>query len=56
MIDRDKLRQVLNAVFMIGAVITIILYFAVDDKHAFFYVGILSLCIKMAEFIVRFTR
>lgn len=38
---------------MIGAVVTILLYVTLENKQAFFYVGIASLCVKVAEFIIR---
>jgi hypothetical protein len=40
--------------FLIGTAITVILYFAVDSREPFFYAGITSMTLKMAEFILRF--
>ena len=54
--DTDKIRQWLNALFMIGALASVILYFAMDDKQVFFYVCLTSLCLKVVEFFIRFTR
>ncbi|MBQ7361493.1 MAG: hypothetical protein IJW68_03260 [Bacteroidaceae bacterium] len=49
-----KIRYVLNTLFLIGAVVTVILYITVDSREPFFYAGITSLTLKMAEFILRF--
>ena len=54
--DRDKLRTVLNTLFMIGALSSIILYFALEDRHPFFYVCAASLFLKMMEIILRIMR
>ena len=51
----DKIRNVLNILFMIGAVASIILYFSLgDDNSIFFYVCGASLFLKMREFVLRF--
>ena len=53
--NHDRIRAVLNALFMIGAVISVILYFTIgDDKTLFFYVCGFSLFVKMMEFVFRF--
>jgi len=51
----DKIRNILNILFMIGAVASIILYFSLgNDKSIFFYVCGASLFLKMMEFVLRF--
>lgn len=51
----DKIRNILNIIFMIGAVASFILYFALgDDKSWFFYVAGASIFVKMIEFVLRF--
>lgn len=51
----DRIRTFLNVLFMIGAFISVILYFTVgDDKTLFFYVCGASLFLKMMEFVFRF--
>lgn len=50
----DKIRYILNTLFLIGTVVTVVLYFAVESREPFFYAGVTSLTIKMAEFILRF--
>lgn len=54
--DTDRIRAVLNVLFMIGALISFILYFALgEDKTVFFYyVCGASLFLKMMEFVFRF--
>ena len=53
--DNDRIRAVLNVLFMIGALISFILYFALgEDKTVFFYVCGASLFLKMMEFVFRF--
>lgn len=53
--DTDRIRVVLNVLFMIGALISVILYFTLgEDKTVFFYVCGASLFLKMMEFVFRF--
>lgn len=53
--DTDRIRAVLNVLFMIGALISFILYFTLgEDKTVFFYVCGASLFLKMMEFVFRF--
>ncbi len=53
--DTDRIRAALNVLFMIGALISVILYFTLgEDKTVFFYVCGASLFLKMMEFVFRF--
>ena len=53
--DTDRIRAVLNVLFMIGALISVILYFTLgEDKTVFFYVCGASLFLKRMEFVFRF--
>ena len=53
--DTDRIRAVLNVLFMIGALISVILYFTLgEDKTVFFYVCGASLFLKLMEFVFRF--
>lgn len=53
--DTDRIRAFLNVLFMIGALISVILYFTLgEDKTVFFYVCGASLFLKMMEFVFRF--
>ena len=54
--NTDKIRLILNIIFMIGAVASVCLYFFVEDTHPFIYVCAASLFIKMVEFFIRFMR
>lgn len=51
----DKLRTILNTVFMLLAVIGLIIYFTVDEQHIL-ALGIIALgmLFKIFEFILRF--
>jgi len=51
-----NIRNILNILFIIGAVVSVILYFAVEDKHIFYYVCGASVFLKLMEFFIRFTR
>ena len=50
-----KLRQMLNIIFMIGAVAGIVVYFAVDNQIGIFIV-LGAMVFKMIEYILRFMR
>lgn len=52
----DKIRNVLNILFMILALAAIILYFAVDDFKIFIYVCGAAVFVKVMEFFIRFTN
>ena len=52
----DKIRNILNILFMIGALISIILYFTADDRTVFLYVCGTTIVVKMMEFFIRFIR
>lgn len=50
----DKIRFILNTLFLAGVVITMILYFIPGWREPFFYCGFITLSIKVIEFILRF--
>ena len=53
----DKIRNVLNILFMILAVAAIITYFvAKDDFKMFIYVCSAAIFVKLMEFFIRFTN
>ncbi|WP_203558327.1 hypothetical protein [Bacteroides sp. 224] len=52
----DKIRGILNSIFLLGTLVSIIVYFAVDDKKIFLYVCGATLFFKMMEFFIRFTN
>jgi len=54
--DVNKTRSLLNMLFLVGVLISMILYFTVDDKKVFLYVCGATLFVKVVEFIIRFTH
>jgi len=53
----DKIRNVLNILFMILALAAIITYFvAKDDFKVFIYVCSAAIFVKLMEFFIRFTN
>jgi len=52
----DKIRSILNILFMIGAVSTIIIYFTVEDPMVMFIVCCFTLLVKFIEYALRFTQ
>ena len=53
--NKAKARQILNIIFMLGALATLVIYFACpDQKILFFSVGFGSVLVKVAEFFIRF--
>lgn len=54
--DKKQLCQLLNTLFLIGFVVTLILYMSLQDRTAFLIVGLTSLFIKLLEYFIRFFR
>ncbi|KAA6338194.1 hypothetical protein EZS27_013789 [termite gut metagenome] len=52
----DKIRSILNILFLIATLVAVIVYFAVDDKKIFLYVGCAAVFVKLVEFFIRFTN
>lgn len=52
----DKIRSFLNLIFLVAAVASIVVYFAVDDKKVFIYVCGAAIFFKVMEFFIRFTN
>ena len=53
----DKIRNVLNILFMVLALAAIIIYFAAkDDFTLFIYVCGAAIFVKLMEFFIRFTN
>ena len=52
--NTDVIRNILNIVFMVLAVIAVIIYFVVDDFTTFIYVCLAAICCKLIEFFLRF--
>lgn len=52
---KTKARQIINIVFMLGALATVIIYFTCpEQKMLFFSVGFGSVLLKVAEYFIRF--
>ena len=54
--ETNKIRTVLNTIFIVLAAASVVLYFVMDDKHPFLYVCGTALAVKLMEFFIRFTR
>lgn len=54
--NTDKIRGVLNLVFLILAVASVIIYFVCDDYKVFMYTCGAAIFIKIMEFFIRFTN
>lgn len=53
----DKIRNILNILFLILAIAAIIVYFAArDDFKLFLYVCGAAIFVKLMEFFIRFTN
>jgi len=52
----DKIRSILNILFMIGAVSTIVIYFTVENQMVMFIVCCFTLLVKFIEYALRFTQ
>ena len=52
--NTDKIRMILNIVFLVLAAIAVIMYFAGADFETFFYVGVAAISTKLIEFFLRF--
>lgn len=51
----NRIRNILNILFMIGALVSVILYFSPGvDRLVFLYVCSTALFLKMVEYILRF--
>lgn len=48
------IRNILNTLFLVGALASIIIYYTVDDKKVFFYVCGATIFVKLMEFFIRF--
>lgn len=51
----SRIRQVLNIIFMLGALAGVIIYFA-SDKFIGTIVILIGMAFKMMEYIIRFMR
>ena len=55
--DTDKLRNILNLIFMLLALMAVIFYFTkADDQRFFLYTCGAAIVVKIAECFIRFTK
>jgi hypothetical protein len=52
----DKVRFILNILFLIFTVITFIQFVTADDANLYFRTGVTALSLKVFEFILRFVN
>ena len=52
--DTDTIRRILNIVFMVLAVASVITYFVVVDFSSFIFVCSAAIFVKLCEFFLRF--
>ena len=52
--DTEKIRSILNIVFMLLALASVITYFVVEDYTTFIYVCAAAIFCKLCEFFLRF--
>jgi hypothetical protein len=57
MLNLDKIRLILNILFMIGTLCTIIIYFAIEDNRTvMFVVCSFTIFVKFIEYALRITQ
>ena len=54
--DTDKIRNILNIVFMLLALVAVIVYFTAADQRLFIYACGAAVVVKIAESFLRFTK
>ena len=52
----DRIRYILNVLFLIGAAVTFILFILDGDDNSFKFAGMTALTFKIIEFILRFVN
>lgn len=52
----DKIRYILNVLFLIGAAVTFILFMIDSNGSAFVIAGMTAMALKIMEFILRFVN
>ena len=52
--DTDLIRSILNIVFIVLAIASVIMYFVVGDFITFIYVCAAAIFVKLCEFFLRF--
>lgn len=52
----DKIRFILNIIFMIGTLSTIVIYFTVNNQMVMFIVCCVTIFVKFIEYALRFIQ
>ena len=52
--DTNKIRRILDIVFIVLAIVSVITYFVVEDYTTFIYVCAAAIFCKLCEFFLRF--
>ncbi|BEG98227.1 hypothetical protein [Bacteroides sedimenti] len=56
MVNLDKIRLILNIIFMIGALSTIVVFFVVKNDLVMIAVCFFTIFVKFVEYALRFTQ
>ena len=56
--NKDKIRNILNIIFMIGAVVGVILYLSKNEEQHYLglYIILIAMCFKIAESSMRMIK
>ena len=56
--SKDKIRNILNIIFMIGAVVGVILYLSKNEERHYLglYIILIAMCFKIAESSMRMIK
>ena len=56
--NKDKIRNILNIIFMIGAVVGVILYLSKNEEWHYLglYIILIAMCFKIAESSMRMIK
>ena len=56
--SKDQIRNILNIIFMIGAVVGVILYLSKNEERHYpgLYIILISMCFKIAESSMRMIK
>ncbi|MBO5865207.1 MAG: hypothetical protein J6Q73_04060 [Bacteroidaceae bacterium] len=52
----DRIRYILNVLFLIGAAVTFVLFIIDGSSSAFMIAGMTAIALKIMEFILRFVN
>lgn len=55
-LDKTKIRAILNMLFIIGAILSIVFYFTINNQQVYLYTCGAALVLKMTEVIMRMIR